>query len=293
MKEAWPEGSALQFVLAYELMDSCEFEILEALRDPAFQQRVVAVASERGIPIGGAPATPTGRPADPNLEESESDDDDEGDEPRSKWVRWSAPDTQRFIAVLEELREARVSWQTVARRIPGRSAGQCRDMYKRLRRANRIDFEFKASSRAEPQGIRVAHIIGIQFSYKNRTAFVCTQGEKLKQVAGANPLINYVDQITAQKIVYPAISPDFYLLDYMTWCKVLTALPVNPFTNRHMNKRQLKFLSVYNIRKYADKIVNLEACRPPNPEDDNLAELLEDAKHMEPIESSDDDAGID
>jgi hypothetical protein len=293
MKKAWPDGSALEFVLAYELMDSCEFEILDALRDPAFQQRVVAVASERGIPIGGAPAAPAGRPADRDLDESESDDDDECDEPRSKWVRWSAADTQRFIAVLEELREARVSWQTVARRIQGRSASQCRHMYKRLRRANRIDFEFRTSSRAEPQGIRVTHLIGIQFSYKNRLAFACTHGDKLRQVASANPLVNYVDQITAQKIIYPAISPDFYLLDYMTWCKVLTSLPVNPFTNLHMNKRQLKFLSVYNIRKYVDKIVNLEACRPPNPEDDNLAKLLEAAKDMEPIKSSDDDAGID
>jgi hypothetical protein len=297
MKEAWPDGSALEFVLAHELMmGTTEVDILDALRDPAFRQRVVAVGSERGIPVGApaAPAAPARPPTDQDVEESESDDDDdEGDEPRSKLVRWSAADTQRFIALLDELRDARVSWQTVARRVQGRSAGQCREMYKRLRRANRIDFEFRTKPRAEPQAVRVAHIIGIQFSYKNRVAFVCTQGDKLRQVASTNPLVNYVDPITAQKIVYPAISPDFYVLDYMTWCKVLTKHPVNPFTNLHMNKRQLKFLSVYNIRKYVKKIVNLDACRPLNPEDDNLAELLEEAKHMEPIESSDDDAGID
>jgi hypothetical protein len=89
-----------------------------------------------------------------------------------------------------------------------------------------------------------------------------------------NPLENYIDQITAQKILIPAVSPDFYLLDYTTWCKTLQKNSQNPFTRNHLTRRQLIFVTYDNVQELAPKIVNLNESRPKNPADDRLADFL-------------------
>lgn len=56
----------------------------------------------------------------------------------------------------------------------------------------------------------------------------------------------------------PALSPDGYLLDYNTWLKFITKNAKDPFTQNHINKRQLIILTKENIDEYRDKIKNLQ-----------------------------------
>jgi hypothetical protein len=285
LKATWPQGSGLEYLIAFELIPANE-EVVDALKRPEFVKNVIDVARSRGIPVLSALRPPElSRFVPPAPDDTDSDDYDsfdgaDGDDDTHSRVpaRWTANEVARFI---EALREQPPSWKVIARRFPGRTPRHCRMQYKRLRRTGKLDFEYPAQEESHETAMRkkqlterIHNIIAIHFSYGDQSCLVIPQGQRYRQVAMQNPLVNYIDQITMMKIVFPAISPDYYLLDYTTWLKILATNAENPFTRSHFNKRQLTFITYDNVHLYAHKIVNLVESRPPNPADDKLAEIL-------------------
>ena len=72
-----------------------------------------------------------------------------------------------------------------------------------------------------------------------------------------NPLPDVVDQITGEIIKVPTLSPDGYVLDYNTWMHSLMTKSENPFTRNQIKRRDLVVLTLDNIEKYRDSILNL------------------------------------
>jgi hypothetical protein len=284
LKSVWPQGSGLEYLIAFELLNPDQ-DIMESLASQEFIKQVIALASQRGIPVRETVRLPKPSVTPEPSDDTDSDDcdsfdgeDQEEDSHARFTARWTVRETARFIDVL---REQPPSWKAISRRFPGRTTKQCRLQYKKLRRQGRIEFEYPPQEDQSEEAVqqrklteRVHNIIAINFSFKEQRCLVIPKGQRYRQIAMQNPLVNYVDQITAQKILFPAISPDFYLLDYTTWCRLLSTSSENPFTTKHLNKRQLRFITYENIHEFADKIVNLEPSRPPNPADDKLAEFL-------------------
>ena len=71
-----------------------------------------------------------------------------------------------------------------------------------------------------------------------------------------NPIPNWIDSITGNKMKVPTISPDLSLLDYNTWLQTLKILPEDPFTKKPLNKRQLIVLTNDNWFEFKEKILN-------------------------------------
>jgi len=74
-----------------------------------------------------------------------------------------------------------------------------------------------------------------------------------------NPIPGVLDPLTEQEMKRPAMSPDFYVLDYSTWMKYIYEKHENPYTRKHMvSKRDLIILTIDNFEQYKDKIRNLD-----------------------------------
>lgn len=72
----------------------------------------------------------------------------------------------------------------------------------------------------------------------------------------SNPLPGFLDVITNNELIEPAISPFGHVLSYSTWLKCLSAEPKNtcPFTKKLIKKRDLVVLTWENVDRYRDKI---------------------------------------
>lgn len=72
----------------------------------------------------------------------------------------------------------------------------------------------------------------------------------------SNPLPGFLDVITNNELIEPAISPYGHVLSYSTWLKCLSAEPKNtcPFTKKLIKKRDLVILTWENIDRYRDSI---------------------------------------
>lgn len=72
----------------------------------------------------------------------------------------------------------------------------------------------------------------------------------------SNPLPGFLDVITNNELIEPAISPYGHVLSYSTWLKCLSAEPKNtcPFTKKLIKKRDLIILTWENVDRYRDKI---------------------------------------
>ncbi len=80
---------------------------------------------------------------------------------------------------------------------------------------------------------------------------------KSPYVSVENPLQGYIDPITLQEIVKPAISPYGHVAGYDTWIRCLGQEPKNicPFTKQPLSKRELVVLTFDNIEEYRSKII--------------------------------------
>ena len=75
-----------------------------------------------------------------------------------------------------------------------------------------------------------------------------------------NPMQDFVDIITGEKVVKPAISPYGHVLGYDTWTKILRTSKtknVCPFTVQKMSRRDLIKLTKANYDEYKDQIRNI------------------------------------
>jgi hypothetical protein len=77
-------------------------------------------------------------------------------------------------------------------------------------------------------------------------------------VGPPNPLPNFVDPITLEEVIKPAISPYGHVMSYDGWVRCLEQTPRNtcPFTKKTVKKRDLVVLTLENIDEYRSKIVN-------------------------------------
>ncbi|KAK9767379.1 hypothetical protein K7432_002864 [Basidiobolus ranarum] len=74
-----------------------------------------------------------------------------------------------------------------------------------------------------------------------------------------NPLPGFVDPITLDEVVKPAISPYGHVMGYDNWVRCLTSETkrnICPLTKNPLSKRDLVILTHENIAEYRDKIVN-------------------------------------
>jgi hypothetical protein len=113
--------------------------------------------------------------------------------------------------------------------------------YKRFQQKGRINFKCPAQKAIAEEAIQRKRSTERRFS----------------QTAMQNPLDKYVGQIPAQKILFPAISADYDLLDCSTWCKILSEDPKDPFTRKPLMRRQLQFVTSENGSEVAPNGANL------------------------------------
>jgi len=74
-----------------------------------------------------------------------------------------------------------------------------------------------------------------------------------------NPLPGFMDPITQEEVVKPAISPLGYVMGYGTWVRILTQEPKNicPFTKQKVTARELVKITPENVDEYFNKIKNM------------------------------------
>lgn len=72
-----------------------------------------------------------------------------------------------------------------------------------------------------------------------------------------NPLPGFIDPVTLEAVVNPAISPDGYVMGLATWRAVLSEAPRCPFTKRPLRAEQLVALSRRNVERFRPMIVRL------------------------------------
>jgi hypothetical protein len=76
----------------------------------------------------------------------------------------------------------------------------------------------------------------------------------------SNPLPGFVDPITLEEVIKPAISPYGHVMSYDSWVRCLTTgdkRNVCPLTKKPLAKRELVVLTRDNIEEYRSRIVNM------------------------------------
>ncbi|KAL6051980.1 Ubox domain containing protein [Balamuthia mandrillaris] len=75
-----------------------------------------------------------------------------------------------------------------------------------------------------------------------------------------NPLPGFVDPITLDEVIQPAISPSGHVMGYKSWSRCLSSSEgICPLTKQPLKKRDLVLLTWDNIDQYIDKIVNMNS----------------------------------
>mmetsp|Transcript_7626 Transcript_7626/g.9454 ORF Transcript_7626/g.9454 Transcript_7626/m.9454 type:complete len:193 (-) Transcript_7626:53-631(-) len=83
--------------------------------------------------------------------------------------------------------------------------------------------------------------------------------ENVLQQHYSNPLPGFIDTITLEEVVHPAISPYGHVLGKETWSRCLSqegSRNICPFTKRTLHIRDLELITWDNIEEYRHKIVN-------------------------------------
>lgn len=70
-----------------------------------------------------------------------------------------------------------------------------------------------------------------------------------------NPLSNFIDPITLEPVVVPAISPYGHVMGLATWKAVLGDQRRCPFTKQSLSHEQCTVLTHTNFEKHKDRII--------------------------------------
>ncbi|CAB4378462.1 hypothetical protein RhiirA5_353860 [Rhizophagus irregularis] len=84
---------------------------------------------------------------------------------------------------------------------------------------------------------------------------------EMEDVDDDNPLPGFIDPITLEAVVKPAISPYGHVMGYDNWVRCLSSEAQKntcPLTKKPLTKRELVILTKDNIDQYRSKIVNLD-----------------------------------
>ena len=302
MKDVYPEGNPLFFCVALEKFAKTDEQIIDALKDQEFIRQICQECQRRGIMPLEEMSEMRQEPASGGemLVSSESDSDndydddsDVSDRKRRSPKRWSEHEIEEFKALIEDAPKKGINnWKQVAKRFPGTTPDQCRNLYHRLHKKNELTAVFRQRKSAHKLGRptkvtkeenewcralhkQVKHIARLTFRYKNKLGLVGPESEKLKNVASDNPFMNYIDIITEKTIQFPAISPEGHLLDLTTFKTAASNGGINPVTGAKFKLRQVTLLTWDNVHEWLPKIKNLEESRPKDPNDDQLRFLIE------------------
>ena len=303
MKKVYPEGNPLFFCVALEKFAKTDEQIIGALGDQEFIRQICQECQRRGIlPLEEmSELKPEPASGGEMMVSSESDSDNEydddsdvSDRKRRSAKRWSEHEIEEFKALIEDASKKGINnWKQVAKRFPGTTPDQCRNLYHRLHKKNELTAVFRQRKSTHKLGRpakvtkeenewcralhnQVKHIARLTFRYKNKLGLVGPESEKLKNVASANPFMNYIDIITEKTIQIPAISPEGHLLDINTFRTAATqGGGINPVTGAKFKMRQVEVLTWENVHEFLPKIKNLEESRPKDPNDDQLRFLIE------------------
>ncbi|CAG8648911.1 10394_t:CDS:10 [Acaulospora morrowiae] len=88
-----------------------------------------------------------------------------------------------------------------------------------------------------------------------------SQDIEMEEIEDENPLPDFIDPITLEVVVKPAISPYGHVMGYDNWVRCLSSEAkknICPLTKKPLSKRELVILTKDNIDQYRSKIVNLE-----------------------------------
>jgi len=88
--------------------------------------------------------------------------------------------------------------------------------------------------------------------YRKRCA---DAGEDVTGMDEDNPLPKFIDPITLEPVVNPAISPYGHVMGLATWRAVLAEQKRCPFTKNPLGPEQLTVLTKNNIERYRDRII--------------------------------------
>jgi hypothetical protein len=70
-----------------------------------------------------------------------------------------------------------------------------------------------------------------------------------------NLLPGFIDPVTLEPVVCPAIAPSGHVMGLATWHAVLAEAPRCPFTKVPLRREQLVVLTAHNIDKYRERII--------------------------------------
>ena len=79
--------------------------------------------------------------------------------------------------------------------------------------------------------------------------------EAAAKVDSENPIPDFMDPITLEPVIAPAISPYGHVMGSATWRAVLGAQGVCPFTKKPLRWEQCKVLTKNNYDAYKDSII--------------------------------------
>eukprot|EP01135_Chromosphaera_perkinsii_P004303 Nk52_evm15s276 gene=Nk52_evmTU15s276 len=104
---------------------------------------------------------------------------------------------------------------------------------------------------------------GMEDSWKPSAKFFTTKRSRLLQgdlneedkAETPNPLPGFIDPITLDEVVMPAISPTGHVMSYSSWLQCLEQSKVCPLTKKPLSKRELVILTPDNIDRYEHLIV--------------------------------------
>ena len=198
---------------------------------------------------------------------------------------WTPEEHRLFLKRLHEIREQGIyegKWGIFSMKIPGRVGYQCANYYRKLLLSGKVHDEyyrkdsdgklhFKDRQSYKKGAFKSENAIKRQKAYPYLTSTkIVSESESedeqtpthevgfYEKMAAQNPFTeSHDDFITGEPIKVPAISPDGTVLDYNTWLKILTTTKQDPFTLRHINKRQIVILTKENYDEYKDHIKDM------------------------------------
>ncbi|KAI8906797.1 hypothetical protein EDD86DRAFT_256011 [Gorgonomyces haynaldii] len=86
--------------------------------------------------------------------------------------------------------------------------------------------------------------------------FMCSVKETEDIEYDDNPLSGFIDPITLEPVVKPAISPYGHVMGYDSWVRCLGSKNICPITKKPLSKREIVLLTLDNIADYVERIVN-------------------------------------
>ncbi|KAI8618581.1 hypothetical protein BC830DRAFT_1108184 [Chytriomyces sp. MP71] len=145
-------------------------------------------------------------------------------------------------------------------RIRERILGQARKQ--KLRRRDRNDSDESSFSRDEP-GDESEDSDHLQDDFENAVASRSNPKRASRNIVlpkasldALNPLPGFIDPITLDPIVKPAISPYGHVVGYDTWISCLNN-KLCPFTKKPLTRRDLVILTKENIDEYRHSMINV------------------------------------